>query len=152
MVRDAGSSTKSKSYSSEDFFEPLFDPLLFEPRLLFDPSFESSSFEPCALLEKYEFFEPPSLLLPPPSEELAFFLGATDSSSASLDRFAVFDPPFDLPSSLEPPSSFGSEAVLCFVEPLCAEAFPVFPLPPFCPVVLAFTVSLFSLGSFPFWS
>ena len=131
MVRDAGSSTKSKSYSSEDFFEPLFDPLLFEPPLFFDPSFESSSFEPCAVLEECEFFEPPPLLLPPPSEELAFFLGASESSSISLDRFAVFELPFDLLLPLEPPSSFDSEAVLCFAEPLCVEALAVLPLVPF---------------------
>ena len=148
-------------FSSEDFFEVFLDPsplksslllapLLFEPPPLFEPSplLDPSPSESSELLEVFELFEP----LLPLLEELVFFLGVSESSvsSVSLDALASFELPLDLPSFLEPPSSSDSEAVLCFVEPLCAEAVPVLPLSPFARAALA--ASLLSLASFPFGS
>ncbi|HEY4814001.1 MAG TPA: hypothetical protein VIH58_04945, partial [Chthoniobacterales bacterium] len=80
--------------------------------------------DPPALLEVLELFD-----LTPLLEELVFFLELVLSSyvlSVSLAALAVFDFPFDSLSPLEAPSSFESEAVLCFAVPLC-EAFPIFP-------------------------
>ena len=122
------------SSSSEDFFEVFLDPSLFEPSLLLlpplleelvfflglsDSSVSSVSLDALATLELPEVFD----LLLPLLEEVVFFLGLSDSSvsvsSVSLDALASFELPLDLPSPLEPLSSYEPSM---FCEPLELKA------------------------------